>query len=100
MSIIDDNEIIIVDETKGQNLGLFCKVCSTIVGSDYESVECHKAYHCCLFCKIEYSYLAKDLNDGDVLADKIFMSDQKMLDSYKKQSRILSSDSAKFLGVE
>mgnify|MGYP001312903532 CR=1 FL=1 len=84
------SEVLFIDESDGEKIGLFCKVCDYLLSS-VQDIESSRQHGCCNECYITFAESRKEeWAQG-------WRPDQETLNRYKVSRRILISNLNKIL---
>ncbi len=84
------NKVLFIDESDGEKIGLFCKVCEYVLSSP-QDIESSRQYGCCNECYITFAQSrVKEWQQG-------WRPDEVTLNRYKESRRILISNLNKIL---
>ena len=84
------NKILFIDESDDDKIGLFCQVCNYVLSST-QDIEFSRQYGCCNECYMTFAASrAKEWEKG-------WRPDEKTLNRYKDERRILISNLNKIL---
>jgi hypothetical protein len=84
------NDVIFIDESDGEKIGLFCKVCDYILSSQ-QDIETSRQYSCCNECYMTFAASREEeWQQG-------WRPDEETLNRYKESRRILISNLNKIL---